>query len=165
MFALDLQSKQLCTGTCTVCPDISQKNAVNPAAVCHSFGTPLLVGLLGVVGLAVAVGALALSSLTGSGAGGAASAPAEVKQLLDRVPEPLPVARKAQQAVTQVTSRGKTYSNRGVEKEGTKGLYLLALRNEKPGSILGCPNLQPPLTVHTVDNSAVDRTDVQCILV
>lgn len=111
MFALfDLQSKQLCIGTYLVCPDSSQKNAVKPSAVCHGFGTPLLVGLLGVVGLAVAVGALALSSLTGSGAGGAASAPAEVKQLLDRVPEPLPVARKVQQAATQVTSRGETNS-------------------------------------------------------
>lgn len=67
--------------------------------------TGTTVGLLGVVGLAVAVGALALSSLTGSVGGGAASAPAEVKQLLDRVPEPLPVVKKAQQAATQVSSR------------------------------------------------------------
>ena len=61
------------------------------------------------VGLAVAVGGLALSSITSSvgGGGGPSRAPAEVKQLLDRVPEPLPVVRKAQQAATQVAAKGK----------------------------------------------------------
>ena len=64
-------------------------------------------GAFGVVALAVAVGGLTLSSITSSIGGGSASkAPAEVKQLLDRVPEPLPVAKRAQQAATQVSSKG-----------------------------------------------------------
>ena len=71
-------------------------------------------GALGIVGLAVAVGALAIVSVTGSvgGSGGSVKAPAEVKQLLDRVPEPLPVVRKAQQAATQVASKGETWHNK-----------------------------------------------------
>lgn len=64
------------------------------------------IGAFGVVALAVAVGGLTLSSITSSIGGGSASkAPAEVKQLLDRVPEPLPVAKRAQQAATQVSSK------------------------------------------------------------
>jgi len=71
-------------------------------------------GALGIVGLAVAVGALAIVSVTGSvgGSGGSVKAPAEVKQLLDRVPEPLAVVRKAQQAATEVASKGETWNNR-----------------------------------------------------
>ncbi|DBB17653.1 TPA: hypothetical protein ACH3X3_002694 [Trebouxia sp. C0006] len=71
--------------------------------------TGTTVGALGIVGLAVAVGALAIVSVTGSvgGSGGSVKAPAEVKQLLDRVPEPLPVVRKAQQAATQVASKAQ----------------------------------------------------------
>ncbi len=71
-------------------------------------------GALGIVGLAVAVGALAIVSVTGSvgGSGGSVKAPAEVKQLLDRVPEPLPVVRRAQQAATQVASKGETWNNK-----------------------------------------------------
>ncbi len=65
------------------------------------------------MGLAVAVGALAIVSVTGSvgeSVGGSVKAPAEVKQLLDRVPEPLPVVRRAQQAATQVASKGETWN-------------------------------------------------------
>ena len=66
---------------------------------------------MGVVGLALAVGALAISSITSSigGGGGAPApkAPEPVKKLLDRVPEPLPVSRKAEQAATQVASKGE----------------------------------------------------------
>ncbi|DBA79997.1 TPA: hypothetical protein ACH3X1_008200 [Trebouxia sp. C0004] len=71
--------------------------------------TGTIVGALGIVGLAVAVGAWAIVSVTGSvgGSGGSVKAPAEVKQLLDRVPEPLPVVRKAQQAATQVASKAQ----------------------------------------------------------
>lgn len=68
-------------------------------------------GALGVVGVAVVVGGLTLSSITssigGGGSGVSAKAPEPVKQLLDRVPEPLPVGKKAQQAATQVTSKGE----------------------------------------------------------
>ena len=69
-------------------------------------------GALGVVGLALAVGGLTISSITssvggGGGGGGPAGKAAEpVKQLLDRVPQPLPVTKKAEEAVTQVTSKG-----------------------------------------------------------
>ena len=70
------------------------------------------------VGLAVAVGGLTLSSITssigggGGAGGGSAKAPEPVKQLLDRVPEPLPVGKKAQQAATQVTSKGESWLQR-----------------------------------------------------
>ena len=67
-------------------------------------------GALGVVGLAVAVGGLTVSSIIGGGGGGGASAvkaPQPVKQLLDRVPEPLPVGRKLQQTASQVSSKGE----------------------------------------------------------
>ena len=62
------------------------------------------------MGLALAVGALTLSSITssigGGGGGAAGKAPEPVKQLLDRVPQPLPVRKLAEQAATQVTSKG-----------------------------------------------------------
>lgn len=68
-------------------------------------------GAVGVVGLALAVGALAISSITSSIGGGggapAVKAPEPVKKLLDRVPEPLPVGRKAEQVATQAASKGK----------------------------------------------------------
>lgn len=65
------------------------------------------------MGLAVAVGGLTLSSITssigggGGGGGLAGKAPEPVKQLLDRVPQPLPVTRKAEQAASQVNSKGE----------------------------------------------------------
>lgn len=69
------------------------------------------------MGLALAVGGLTISSITssvggGGGGGGSAGKAAEpVKQLLDRVPQPLPVIKKAEQAATQVTSKGEKRSN------------------------------------------------------
>ena len=65
-------------------------------------------GALGVVGLAVAVGGLVISSLGGSGGGGrGSSADGPTRALLDRVPEPLPVTQKLQQAGTQVATKRK----------------------------------------------------------
>ena len=68
------------------------------------------------MGLALAVGGLTISSITssvggGGGGGGPAGKAAEpAKQLLDRVPQPLPVTKRAEQAVTQVTSKGEKCS-------------------------------------------------------
>lgn len=63
-------------------------------------------GAAGVVGLAVAVGGLVITSLGPSaGGGGGASVEAPAKQLLDRVPEPLPVTQKAKQAASQVSTK------------------------------------------------------------
>ena len=65
------------------------------------------------------MGGLTISSITssvgGGGGGGAAAGKAAepVKQLLDRVPQPLPVIRKAEQAASQVTSRGEKPSSMG----------------------------------------------------
>ena len=76
-------------------------------------------GALGVLGLALAVGGITISSITSSGGGGgggggsAGKAAEPVKQLLDRVPQPLPVTKKAEQAATQVTSQGEKRSIMG----------------------------------------------------
>lgn len=62
-------------------------------------------GALGVLGLAVAVGGLVISSLGGSGRGSSPEAPGI--PLLDRVPEPLPVGKKVKEASQQVTGKRK----------------------------------------------------------
>ena len=62
-------------------------------------------GALGVLGLAVAVGGLVISSLGGSGGGSSPEAPGI--PLLDRVPEPLPVGKKVKEASQQVTGKRK----------------------------------------------------------
>lgn len=73
---------------------------------------------MGVVGLALAVGGLTLSSITssigGGGGGGGSTGKARepVRQLLDRVPQPLPVTRKAEEAASQINSKGEARSAR-----------------------------------------------------